>query len=164
MLGGRYTAVIDISKMLYKFPVAEEDRKYLGLIHPKLGIHLRYSVMPMGGSSSPGLAGQDMSDVIKITESNPMFYEEVCINLITTHYNGGDFDPSLPKDNFLITSNGTPVLVTWMYINFFMIYAATYTECCAATAVALGILTRLGLLASRAKVKITAQMQCFCGF
>eukprot|EP00957_Ditylum_brightwellii_P147145 11204453-Ditylum_brightwellii.AAC.1 len=55
---GGFSAVIDVSKMFYNFLVPVEDRKYLGLIHPRDAQFLRHVVMHMGSHSSPGLTGQ----------------------------------------------------------------------------------------------------------
>lgn len=59
LYSGGYSAVVDASKFFYQFKTAPEDRKFLGLIHPRHeDKHYLYAGFPMGAGSSPCLAGR----------------------------------------------------------------------------------------------------------
>jgi hypothetical protein len=47
-----YLAAVDVSKCFYQFPTHPEDRKYLGLLHPVMGILFILGSPDGGGNQS----------------------------------------------------------------------------------------------------------------
>jgi hypothetical protein len=53
MYYGGWSAVFDLSKYFYNYNTREEDRPYLGMIHPTTHAILAYYGLPMGAGNSP---------------------------------------------------------------------------------------------------------------
>eukprot|EP00957_Ditylum_brightwellii_P034514 2617041-Ditylum_brightwellii.AAC.2 len=118
----------------------------------------------MGGSSSPGKAGQEMAAIAEELEKHPLLKGRVKFNLVTSHYTGTNFDPSLPEGQFEVNPDGYPVPLVWIYVDDFLIHAATHHLYCEAVSVMMDTLLCMDLLAHQSKVKCQAQFQQCCGF
>jgi hypothetical protein len=58
MYPGGFSPVIDASKLFHTFLTVEEERKFMGLIHPYTGDHYWYTRLPMGSSISPAISNR----------------------------------------------------------------------------------------------------------
>ena len=161
---GGYTAIVDVSKEFYHFPTREEDRPYLGLVHPVTGKHLWYAGLPMGSASSPGTAGQGVAAILRVLLRHEMFEGTVRINSVTNHLTGQPYRADWPEGRVTIGADGYPVPAIWVHVDDFMVHHATYQGCCWALDALMDLLVRIGLLAHRKKVKPPAHVQQFCGF
>ena len=161
---GGYLAVVDVSKEFYHFPTRPDERPYLGLIHPSTGKHYWYRGIPMGSSSSPGVAGQGVAALLRDLLRNEVFQGRVVVNDITNHLVDAPYRSDWPEGRFCVNARGEPVPALWIHVDDFLISGPTY----AATEWLLNILmdhlVRLGLLAHKKKVKPPGQTQVFCGF
>jgi hypothetical protein len=52
MYPGGFSSVIDASKFFHMFLTVDDERKFMGLIHPYTGDHYWYTRLPMGSSIS----------------------------------------------------------------------------------------------------------------
>jgi hypothetical protein len=57
MYPGGFSSVIDASKLFHMFLTVDEERRFMGLIHPDTGDHYWYTRLPMGLSNSPAVSG-----------------------------------------------------------------------------------------------------------
>jgi hypothetical protein len=48
MYPGVFSSVIDASKFFHMFLTVDEERKFMGIIHPDTGDHYWYTCLPMG--------------------------------------------------------------------------------------------------------------------
>jgi hypothetical protein len=55
MYPGRFSSVIDASRFFHMFLTVDEERKFMGLMHPDTGDHYWYTRLPMGSSNSPAV-------------------------------------------------------------------------------------------------------------
>jgi hypothetical protein len=58
MYPGGFSSVIDASKFFHMFLTVDEERQFVGLIHPDTGDHYWYTRLPMGSSNSPAVSGR----------------------------------------------------------------------------------------------------------
>jgi hypothetical protein len=58
MYPGGFSSVIDASKFFHMFLTVDEERRFMGLIHPDTGDHYWYTRLPMGSSNSPAVSGR----------------------------------------------------------------------------------------------------------
>jgi hypothetical protein len=52
-----FSSIIDASKYFHMFLTLDEERKFMGVIHPYTGDHYWYTHLPMGSSNSPAVSG-----------------------------------------------------------------------------------------------------------
>jgi hypothetical protein len=55
MYPGGFSAVIDASKYVNMFLTLDEERKFMGLIHPDTEGHYWYTCLPMGSANAPAV-------------------------------------------------------------------------------------------------------------
>jgi hypothetical protein len=55
---GGFSSVIDASKFFHMFLTVDDERKFMGLIHPYTGDHYWYTRLPMGSSNYPAVSGR----------------------------------------------------------------------------------------------------------
>jgi hypothetical protein len=160
---GGYSAVIDVSKEFYHFPTTKQDQPYLGLVHPATGDHYLYTGIPMGSASSPGVAGQGVAALSRALARENLFQGDIRINDITNHLNSAPYWTDWPEGRVTI-KDGHPIPPVFIWVDDFLIHAATRELCTEALNLVMDHLVRLGLLAQKRKVKAPAQSQRFCGF
>lgn len=86
--------MINISKFFHMFLTALEERKFLGLIHPKTEEHFWYATFPMGTRNSPGTSrhfGKAFMHMLR--EGCPHFHRKAQHNNFLFWLDGRPFDP-----------------------------------------------------------------------
>jgi hypothetical protein len=58
MYPGGFSSVIDASKFFHMFLTVDEERRFMGIIHPHTGDHYWCTRLPMGSSNSPAASGR----------------------------------------------------------------------------------------------------------
>jgi hypothetical protein len=58
MYPGGFYSVIDASKFFHIFFTVDEERQFMGLIHPDTGDLYWHAHLPMGSSNSPAVSGR----------------------------------------------------------------------------------------------------------
>jgi hypothetical protein len=58
MYPGVFSSVMDASKLFPMLLTVDEERKFMGLIHPDTGYYYWYTNLPMGSSNSPAVSGR----------------------------------------------------------------------------------------------------------
>jgi hypothetical protein len=58
MYPGGFSSVIGASKLFHMFLNVDEERNFIGLMHPDTGDHYWYTHLPMGSSSYPEVSGR----------------------------------------------------------------------------------------------------------
>jgi hypothetical protein len=49
---------MNASKYFHMFLTLDEERKFMGLMHPDTGGHYWYTCLPMGSANSPAVSGR----------------------------------------------------------------------------------------------------------
>jgi len=163
---GGYSAVIDASKYFHCFLTREDERPYLGMVHPRTGKHYWYRRLPMGTSNSPAVAGRFGTAFLRmVMEGIPEFTGRPIPNDFATAIEGKGFDPRLGVGRVLLDGDdGTPACWAWIHVDDVFIHAPTKAKLEQALSKVLDLTTRLGLICQPAKTSGPKQVQCFCGF
>ena len=165
MYTGGYSAVIDVSKMFYQFPVRPEDQLFFGVVHPVGGRHLAYTGLPMGSGSSPGLAGRfGLSFVRLLREKGGMFTRKLRANCWWSSLTEDGYDPDLGYGFSLVASDGSPSVKLWVHVDDFLLHGATLDSTMKALHFFLDLTVDVGLLCHPKKLYPPAQVQRYCGF
>jgi hypothetical protein len=112
MYKGGYSAVVNASKFFYQFSTHPDDRPYLGLKHPITGALYAYGGLPMGGNSSPCLAGQYGLSLLRLLrERCKLFQGKGRANCWWTGFLEIGFDPTLGYGFVLESADGPAVKI-----------------------------------------------------
>jgi hypothetical protein len=96
MYPGVFSPVIDASKFFHMFLTVNEEREFMGLIHPDTGYHYWYTRLPMGSSNSPAVSGRFGAAFFSlICQEVEEMQGEVLINDWKVALQGSGFDPKL---------------------------------------------------------------------
>jgi hypothetical protein len=132
MYQGGYSAVVDASKFFYQFSTHPNDRPYLGLKHPITGVLYAYGGLPMGGSSSPCLAGQYGLSLLRLLwERCKLVQGKGRANYWWTGFLEKGFDLALAY-GFVLESAGGPVVKIWVWVDDFILHGPTEEKTTAA--------------------------------
>lgn len=165
MYTGGYTAVVDASKFFYNFPTAPRDQAYLGCIHPETGQHLCYFGLPMGSSSSPGLAGRYGSSLVRQTRERALVFQGILQdNGWRAHLEDEPFDPHKGIGLVVMGADGLPAALMWIHVDDIAIHAPTKAKCKAAVDEFMNAALRVGLICQPCKTRPPSQRQKYCGF
>jgi hypothetical protein len=97
---GGFSSVIDASKFFHMFLNVDEERQFMGLIHPETGDLYWYTRLPMGSSNSPAVSGRFGAAFLRlIFQEVEEMQGEVVIN---------DWKVALGVGPVLIGSDGLP--------------------------------------------------------
>jgi hypothetical protein len=165
MYHGGYSAVYDFSKYFYNFPTREEDRPYLGLLHPVTAAMLAYYGLPMGGGNSPGVAGRGGKAFLRLVrESCHLFQGDGLINCWWTGFlKDGGYDPRLGYGYNLVNETGLAVRI-WGFVDDFMKHAPNRQLIHQARLFFLDVACILGFLCHPKKCPTPSQCVKFIGF
>jgi hypothetical protein len=164
MYEGGYSAVIDASKFFHQFSTHPDDRPHLGLQHPITGVLYYYRGLPMGGGSSPGLAGQyGLSLLQLLQEKRRLFQGEGSPNCWWTGFSKTGFEPGLGY-GFILTAKDGPAVKIWVWVDDFLIHGPTHAKTLAALHYFLDTTVKIGMLCHPKKLTPPAQIVKYCGF
>jgi hypothetical protein len=164
MYEGGYSAVVDASKFFYQFPTHPDDRPFLGLKHPITGVLYVYRGLPMGGGSSPGIAGKFGLSLLRLLrEQCKLFQGEPKANCYWTGFSEVGFDPKLGY-GFILQAKDGPAVKMWVWVDDFIIHGPTFKKTMAALHYFLDTTVKIGMLCHPKKLTPPAQVVKYCGF
>ena len=163
---GGWTAVVDASKFFHQFPTVLSERKYLGVIHPVTGEHLRYAGLPMGTGSSPAIAGRFGAGFLRRlrTRHPDLFIGSPSENTWRRKVSDGLYDSSLGHGLVSLSPDLTPVALVFGFVDDFFIHGPTYEKCAAALNCFMDFAVECGMLCNPAKCHPPSQQAKYCGF
>ncbi|MGH7974468.1 MAG: hypothetical protein ACREBR_02985, partial [bacterium] len=159
---GGWSSVIDASKFFHMFPTVFEERKYMGLIHPKTGDHYWYSRFPMGSANSPGASGRYGAAFLRLVMDTHYGFQGTPI---LNHMLGSpNYNPDWGEGRVLIGRDGLPILLIWIHVDDVFLHGPTAEKLIDGLNHVMNVALRLGLICQAAKTKPPSQTQKFCGF
>jgi hypothetical protein len=165
MYTGGWSAVADASKYFYSFPTREDERPYMGIIHPVSGEFYVWAGLPMGAGNSPAASGSAGNGFVRsLLESCPEFQGTPVDNTFVAILKGETYHPEWGHARVLIGADGLPAAIIWHHIDDFLIHAPTQEKCQAALQYFMDRIVACGLWAHPSKCKLPAQVQEFVGF
>jgi hypothetical protein len=154
---GGVSAVIDISKFFHMFPSVPLERKSMGLIHPKTGVHYWYATCPMGTCNSPGVSGRFGNAFIRMLNSScKVFRGTARRNDFLCHLAGEPFDPSM--------GTGCVVCQLWIHVDDILLHGTDEKDFATALTHTMDLALELGLICQPGKTSPPTTRQKFCGF
>ena len=165
MYHGGYSSVFDFSKYFYNFPTRQEDRPYLGLLHPVTEQILAYYGLPMGAGNSPGIGCRNGEAFLRLVrESHHIFQGDPSINCWWTGFQrDGGYDPRKGYGYNLTNVHGL-VVKLWGFVDDFMNHAPTKKLIHEAKLLFMDIACILGFLCHPSKCPPPSQIVKFIGF
>jgi hypothetical protein len=165
MYPGDFSSVIDASKFFHMFITVDEERRFMGTIHPDTGDNYWYTRLPMGSSNSPVVSGRFGAAFLRlIFQEVEEMQGEVLINYWKVALEGDGFDPKLGIGQFLIGSDGLPVCLIWIHVDDIFLHGPTRAKCTSALKKIVDLTVLVGLICHPTKLKPPTQIQKFCGF
>jgi hypothetical protein len=165
MYAGGGSSVIAASHFSHMFLTVNEERIFMGLIHPDTGYHYWYTRLPMGSSTSPAVSGRFGAAFLHlICQEVEEMQGEVLIHDWKVALEGSGFDPKLGIGRVLIGSDVLPVCLIWIHVDDIFLHGPTYEKCTSALKKILDLTVLVGLICHPTKLKPPAQIQNFCGF
>lgn len=162
---GGYSATLDIAKYFHIFPTVEDERPYLGCIHPVTGEMKRYATLPMGAGNSPGASARFGAVFLRlVTTTLPAFQGHPMRNDIASGFAGLGFDPGLGIGRILLGPDGLPACILWIHVDDLLVHGPTLAKCIAGLSQLLDLTVQLGFICQRAKTVPPCQRVKYCGF
>ena len=161
---GGFSAVVDMSKYFYQFRTREEERKWLGTIHPISGIIYEYAGLPMGSGNSPAIAcriGQGFLRMLRAKYS--VFQGEGEPNCYWTSFSGLGYDPRKGY-GFTMTNKDGLVAKVWGFVDDFLIHGPTKEITTRALHAFLDLACTVGFLCHPKKCTAPCQVVKYIGF
>jgi hypothetical protein len=165
MYPGGFSSVIDASKFFHIFLTVDEERQFMGLIHPDTGDLYWYTRLPVGSSSSPAVSGRFGAAFLRlIFQEVEEMQGEVLINDWKVALEGDEFDPKLGIGRVLIGSDGLPACLILIHVDDIFLHRPTREKCTSALKKILDLTVLVGLICHPTKLKPPVQIQKFCRF
>jgi hypothetical protein len=165
MYPGGFSSVIDASKFFHMFLTVDEERKFMGIIHPDTGYHYRYTRFSMGSSNYPVVSGRFGAAFLRlIFQEVQEIQGKVLINYWNVSLEGGGFYTKLGVGCVLIVSDGLPIFLIWIHVDDIFLHGQTRAKCTSALKNILDLTVLLGNICHPTKLKPPTQIQKFCGF
>ena len=159
---GAWLMTCDLQDGFYGIEVCEEDRKYLGLQHPRTGKWYRYTRLAMGAACSPAAFSRLVAWAMKEAEKYPEFGGGTASCKVEVVEN--DSNPLMPRVYLANATDGAPVPVAKWFVDDGLLAAPTERACEAAYERLRWVLeARLGWRIARRKTCGPAQRLNFCG-
>ena len=160
-----FSATLDIAKFFHMFPTVEEERPYLGCVHPGTGRMYRYKTLPMGSGNSPGASGRYGATFRRLVEETlPAFQGQAIQNDFSTGLSGRGFNPQLGRGRVLLGPDGLPSCLLWLHVDDCLVHGPTKEKCSEGLRQLLDLSVRLGFICQRVKTVPPCQCVKFCGF
>ncbi|CAJ1968848.1 unnamed protein product [Cylindrotheca closterium] len=164
MYSGGYSAVVDLSKFFYNFPTHEDDRPYLGLLHPRTKELLAYYGLAMGAGNSPAIACRiGLAFVRLVKEKFAVFKGAAKANCYWTGLRNNGFDPKVGYGFILIGRDGGAVHI-WVWVNDFLIHGPSHEKTAQGLQFFLDTAVDCGFLFHPKKLVHPQQVVKYCGF
>jgi hypothetical protein len=162
---GGYSAVVDLSKYFYNFLTHEDDRPYLGTLHPRTQQLLEYWGLPMGAGNSPAIACRlSMAFLRMLRDECPLFQGKGTANCWWSGFEvTGIYDPKR-GDGYSLTREGRPAVRVWGFVDDFLIHGATYADTRDALVAFMDAACRVGFLCHPDKCIHPCQEVVYIGF
>ena len=152
---GCFMMTCDLQDGFYGVEVRGEDRKYLGLKHPRTGKYYRYTRLAMGAACSPAAFSRLVAWAVREAMQHPEFLP---VNVVTN-----DSDPCMPRV-YGTDKTGAPVATMDWFVDDGCIIAPTANRCLAAYKRLVWVLeSRLGWRICQRKTEGPAQRLVFWG-
>jgi hypothetical protein len=165
MYPGCFSSVIDASQFFHMFLTVDEERKFIGTIHPDTGDHYWYIRFPMGSSNSPAVSGRFGAAFLRlIFEEVEEIQGEVLINDWKVALEGDSFDPKLGIVRVLMGFDVLPVCLICIHVDDIFLHGPTRAKCTSALKNILDLTVIVGLIFHPTKLKPPTQIQNLCGF
>jgi hypothetical protein len=164
---GGYSAVVDASKYFYQFKTRPEDRKYLGVQHPRnLDEFLVYAGLPMSAGNSIALSGKFGLSFIPMLKSRfRVFQGTPHANCFWTGFSEtGEYDSKLGYGYVLLGPDGEPAARVWAHSDDVLLHSASYATTAKALTLFLDMAVECGLLCHPGKLTPPSQVVKYCGF
>jgi hypothetical protein len=160
-----YSATLDITKFFHMFLTREDERQYLGCIHPTTGVMLRYKTLPMGAGNSPGASGRFGAIFVRlIRETLPAFQGTPMQNDYAGAFAGAGYHPHLGIGRVIIGLDGLPACIIWIHVDDLLIHGPSYEKCLAGLIQVLELSVKLGFICQQVKTVPPCQSVKYCGF
>ena len=163
LFAGGWSMKVDGSKWFYNFPTREEERKFLGAIHPGSGEQYVYRGLPMGASSSPGEAGKGEKCLVNTVL-------EACSEGYRGHVNhplnlaaGEPYDPSLGTGIIFMNKLGELLPIIKSHVDDFFLHAKSYESLIKFVEYFLHKAISMGIVFNPLKLEPPSQVTKFCG-
>jgi hypothetical protein len=167
MYTGGYSAVVDASKFFHQFGTHPDDRPHLGLKHPITGVLYHYRGLPMGGGSSPAIAGQYGLALLRLLREQCKLFQGTdgkgTANCWWTGFSETGFEPGLGYGFVLIGKDGAAVKM-WVWVDDFLLHGPNHAKTLAALNYFLDTTVKIGMLCHPKKLTPPAQVVKYCGF
>jgi hypothetical protein len=165
MCPGGFSSVIDTSKFFHMFLTVDEERQFMGRIHPYTGDIYWYTRLTMGSSNYPAVSGRFGAALLcLIFQEVEEMQGEVVINDWKVALEGDTFYPKLGVGRVLIGSYGLPVCLIWIHVDDIFLHGPARKKCTFALKKILDLTVIVGLICHPTKLKPPAQIKKFCGF
>jgi hypothetical protein len=147
MYPGGFSSVIDASKFFHMFLTVDEERQFMGIIHPYTGDLYWYTRLPMRSSNSPAVSGRFGAAFLRlIFQEVKEMQGEVVINDWKVTLEGDKFDPKLGVGRVLIGSDGLPACSIWIHVDDIFLHGPTREKCTPALKKILDLTVLVGLI------------------
>jgi hypothetical protein len=165
MYPGGFFSVIDASKFFHMFLDVDEERQFMGLVHPDTGDLYWYTRLHMGSSSSPAVSGWFGAGFLRLIFLEVVEMQgEVVIDDWKFALEGDEFDPKLGIGQVLIVYYGLPACLIWIHVDDIFLHGPTREKCTSTLKKILDLTVLVSLICHPTKLKPPAQIKKFCGF
>ena len=160
-----WSGVIDASKFFHMFLTQEEEKKYLGLIHPRDDSLWVYGTLPMGTRNSPGISGRFGAAFLRrVIDKFPTFQGTPADNSIMAYFTKKVYHPEYGDGRVLVGSDGIPIVLLWIHVDDILAHGPTLAKLSEGLKLLLDTTVELGLICQPCKTVSPTQVIQFCGF
>ena len=160
-----WSGVIDASKFFHMFRTQDEEKKYLGLIHPRDNSMWVYETLPMGTRNSPGISGRFGAAFLRrVIDKFPTFQGTPVDNSIMAYFTKKLYHPDYGEGRALVGTDGIPIVIVWIHVDDILAHGPTLAKLSKGLKILLDTTVELGLICQTCKTVSPTQTIKFCGF
>ena len=160
-----WSGLVDASKFFHMFNTRDDEKKYLGLIHPRDQTLHVYDTLPMGTRNSPGASGRFGAAFLRhIIEKFPIFQGEPVDNSVMAYFGKKVYHPEYGEGRILVGADGKPILLVWIHVDDIFLHGPTLAKLSEGLKLLLDTTVELGLICQSSKTVSPTQRVKFCGF